>query len=394
MNIILRLACVSGFAAVPLAWGLPVYSITPLGVFRGSAATPTAINSQGQVAGYGIDTAGITRAFVTGGSSYTELGIAAAQAQATGINDSGTVVGTTYGANGPQAALWKAGDSTGAVVIVPGASSSYANAVSQDGTVVGGFTGMNGQLQAFAYKDGALTSLGNLPGSNWTCAYAVNSNGEVVGYALDANGSSKAFSWSSNSGFTTLESGSGSSTFATGINDSGMVVGDEVTAEGYIQAVAWASGTKTALGTLGSGVSFAYGVNNSGDAVGSAYPNGATGLSAVLFRGGTAVDLNTLVPFDSGWVLEQALAINNAGQITGTGKLNGENAAFLLTLIADDVLTPSQSGLAGQSPLVTPQPQMAAMMMISDTPEPGTLALTGAVLLGLGCLRRRRRAHK
>jgi hypothetical protein len=42
-------------------------------------------------------------------------------------------------------------------------------------------------------------------------------------------------------------------------------------------------------------------------------------------------DLSTLIPADSGWKLVDALAINNRGQIVGTGVHNGKQAAFLLT---------------------------------------------------------------
>ena len=42
-------------------------------------------------------------------------------------------------------------------------------------------------------------------------------------------------------------------------------------------------------------------------------------------------DLNSLIPANSGWVLINANAINNTGQITGYGVKDGHNHAFLLT---------------------------------------------------------------
>jgi hypothetical protein len=44
------------------------------------------------------------------------------------------------------------------------------------------------------------------------------------------------------------------------------------------------------------------------------------------------LDLNDLIPADSGWVIENVSAINNSGQITGQGYIDGEYHAFLLTL--------------------------------------------------------------
>jgi hypothetical protein len=47
------------------------------------------------------------------------------------------------------------------------------------------------------------------------------------------------------------------------------------------------------------------------------------------------VDLNTLIPNDSGWTLTAASSINDAGQITGWGvNPNGLQHAYLLTPVA------------------------------------------------------------
>jgi hypothetical protein len=41
--------------------------------------------------------------------------------------------------------------------------------------------------------------------------------------------------------------------------------------------------------------------------------------------------LNSLLPANSGWVLEEAFGINSAGQITGMGLYDGQQTAFLMT---------------------------------------------------------------
>jgi hypothetical protein len=43
------------------------------------------------------------------------------------------------------------------------------------------------------------------------------------------------------------------------------------------------------------------------------------------------VDLNTLIPKNSPWYLQNAESINDAGEIVGTGLINGEPHAFLAT---------------------------------------------------------------
>ncbi len=48
------------------------------------------------------------------------------------------------------------------------------------------------------------------------------------------------------------------------------------------------------------------------------------------------IDLNDLIPSNSGWMLADAKAINDSGQIVGYGfDINGEQHAFLLTPIPE-----------------------------------------------------------
>lgn len=42
------------------------------------------------------------------------------------------------------------------------------------------------------------------------------------------------------------------------------------------------------------------------------------------------VDLNSLIDPNSGWILQDATAINDNGQIAGFGLFNGQTRAFLL----------------------------------------------------------------
>ena len=57
----------------------------------------------------------------------------------------------------------------------------------------------------------------------------------------------------------------------------------------------------------------------------------STSAHAFLYRNGALTDLNTLLP-DHKWELQYANAINNKGQIVGTGWHNGRQRAFLLSL--------------------------------------------------------------
>jgi probable HAF family extracellular repeat protein len=87
------------------------------------------------------------------------------------------------------------------------------------------------------------------------------------------------------------------------------------------------------LGALAGGSSEAYSLNNRGEVVGrSAVPG--NGHYAFLYREGRMLDLNDLIPTGTGWVLTDAVDINNSGQIVGNGYLRGAVRQFLLTPIA------------------------------------------------------------
>jgi len=71
--------------------------------------------------------------------------------------------------------------------------------------------------------------------------------------------------------------------------------------------------------------------------VGFSYTSDRTVVHAFLFSRGLMYDLNNLVPADSGWDLQQAFGINDAGQIVGIGTHSGVDRPFLLTPASDNL---------------------------------------------------------
>jgi probable HAF family extracellular repeat protein len=76
--------------------------------------------------------------------------------------------------------------------------------------------------------------------------------------------------------------------------------------------------------------SFANAINNSGDVVGY-YETSDQVTHAFLYSGGAAYSLANLIAPASGWTLEMASDINDAGEIAGSGLHSNESHAFLAT---------------------------------------------------------------
>lgn len=144
---------------------------------------------------------------------------------------------------------------------------------------------------------------------------------------------------------------------ALGINEQGWVVGFwRGTTPGPRQAFlrrGEVTGVEM-LGTLGGAESEARDVNGQGVVVGWAHT--AEGRNhAFVYSNGVMSDLNGRVPPGSGWELQQANAVNDAGQVVGFGLVAGSQHAFLL----------SPPGLE-PAPIVTVQPVGAALVVASD----------------------------
>ncbi|MCW3097634.1 MAG: Chitinase, partial [Chthonomonadaceae bacterium] len=94
------------------------------------------------------------------------------------------------------------------------------------------------------------------------------------------------------------------------------------------------TGTFQDLGAIGS-ASVGAALNASGEVVGN---DGGFQTHAFLFRNGAVLDLNSLIPGNSGVTLSTANGINDAGQIAACGMIGLNFHAFLLTPTTGPVL--------------------------------------------------------
>jgi len=123
--------------------------------------------------------------------------------------------------------------------------------------------------------------------------------------------------------FKQLDLQDGSAGF--GINNSGQVVGVSAPMG---PPVLYSGGMKHTLVTEGSGLD----INENGQIVGTAYNGDFSDNHAFVWPNSNSagIDLNTVIPPNSGWILNVARSINNRGEISAAGELNGTQHACLL----------------------------------------------------------------
>jgi len=343
------------------------YVVTDLGTLGGTTNYPASINNSGQVAGYSTIAGGSL--FSTGQFAYrTEpnqpinpntdslgLLLGGTYSTATGINNSGQVASYTYFSSTftEEASIATPGQPLlGLGTFTAPLDSSLANGLNDLGQVVGasnvpntctGYSTFHAYVTAANGSVTAATDLGTLVPAPYTAcgfssALAVNNAGDVVGSSSVTYGSFVQHAFLSIPGSAMQDLGtiggpSTANSFAYAINRSGQIVGQSYLAKEpsiYHAFLTTASGPMQDLGTLGGENSGANDINTSGAIVGNSLLSDNETLHGFIYSGGTMQDLNNLIPAGTPWVIENASAINDNGQIVGEGTYNGVSRGFRL----------------------------------------------------------------
>ena len=357
MQFVNRKKLSSAVAAVTIGIGcansarglVPEYTILDLNTLGGTTSDANGINNAGQVIGTALTGTGATRAFLTSPNAAINPATDALPLlsggslnKAYGVNASGQVAGWGSSSSGDRAYRYSGGASATFAPIA--GNFSYGQAVNLPGLLVGTSStksGNNPGFHATLWSGSTVKDLGATVSGDNSYAYGINSNGSIVGYSADEGSFSRAdaFLWTPTTPNTTTgtmvalsNTLGGNFAYAYGINDAGQIVG-EATGSGdspshaFLRSVA---GTMQDLSTLGGTSSTALALNSAGLVVGNARTAAAI-KHAFLYDDGAMRDLNNLIPAGSGWTLATATGINDGDQIVGSGTINGNDHAFLLT---------------------------------------------------------------
>jgi uncharacterized protein (TIGR03437 family) len=362
------------FFLLPMCvYAQPQYMIQDLGSLPNfPSCTGTAISQAGNVTGYCNVVGGsiffgtASHGFLYSNGVLTDLGPTGKPTVPTGVNDSGLVTGAyvtinlqsgitvapfsyqngsiqTFAgvpSNAAPFGLTNAGQAAATQILAAGFNFFIA---SQAYLVTGNGTSMalpaSGASQAVAF--------GISPAGVWVAGATPNVIEQSLATlkpALWHNGGFQALPLAPNFDYAS----------ATCVNDSGMAAGAGFTFDftalqdpnASQHAVLFTNGAATDLGTLPADKSSAaLAINNSGTVVGfssSQTPDislffapllefAASTSHAMVYTNGTMYDLNRQLVNGSGWQLTAATGINNAGQIVGTGIIQEQQHAFLLT---------------------------------------------------------------
>jgi hypothetical protein len=316
----------------------------------------------------------------------TQLGGPAGFTNATGVNDSGQVVGFIGPANNAGASVTPSGangydgfiDNGGAItqIDVPNsqANTTEISGINNSGQITGTFIDSTGagvphgfvtsgaaytNAGGYTQLDAPSATVGNSVGI--TNAFGLNNSGTVVGGTGGVNGLN-GFSYATGSQTYTPVNvppalAESNSTQAQGVNDAGHIVGYFIGNDGQMHGFIDGAGnfvqldapfaTVTDMNGAHGGSTYAMGLNNSDTVVGYVY-DGLGNIHGFVEDGGAFTEID--VPagadqFGSDPGGTEVLGINNSGELVGIYNDDSGTHGFIATL--NDVREPASPALLG-----------------------------------------------
>lgn len=307
--------------------GIELFEVTPeivdLGAGDNSAAY--AVNDIGQVVGGG------RVAFIWEDGVLQELGFLPGHTSsfAMDIDESGQVVGTSFGPDGGRAFIWTSETGMRPLQGTLGGQRSEAWGINESGDIVGASTLPGDTVQrATLWRNGAVVDLQVALGEGTGYAWDISDGGTAVG-TFFGPGVNAPFRWTAADGIQLMWLGTGGE--ALGINSAGVIAGWKPAVTGDPStAYIWTNGVFRHLGTLGGSSSVAMAINDLGAVVGRAATGSRRGGGgqSVAFIWTEATGMRSLgLPFgsDFGWAWD----INETGIVAGVTGQRGHDRATI-----------------------------------------------------------------
>ena len=315
----------------------PLYTVIFL---PGANFGPTAMNNAGQIAGFVNTSDGNSRAVVYSGGVLQDLGAPRGSfSYANAINETGAIAGTVVIDGVAHGFRYQDGN-----LLDFGANTS-GSGINARGDVVGGISTDTGTF-GYVYSNGIVTQLPNLGTGRQGFAADINDNGTIAGSSTtDLVSSPPPYHPYLYQGGDLRDLGDLDGrevNMATAINNAGQIAGySESRTDAH--AFLYDNGVLQDLGGFGGTAVSVNDLNENGILVGTAFAS-PRGLIPFINDGAALVDLNTLVDPASGWLLLEAYANNDLGQIIGFG-CQGDTCAVVRLDLAVPVPEPTEASL-------------------------------------------------
>lgn len=349
------------------------FTLTALGTLGGVTSFALDVNNLRQVSGNSLvtsdpgSTGSLLRAYLWTAGVMKNLGSMPPIPPSTStnrfgrgyaVNDAGVVVGE-YNNDSSRAFVYQAGAMAGLIRLAGDTDGGVALDINNSNVIVG--SSSNGTVSkatrwTFNGATFVASDLGTIAGTASATgrAAAINDAGAVAGQSTNSSGTTQATLWNAGAVINLTSLGNGTRfSQAFGLNENLEVVGASSTGQtvgeligtssttSITRAFVWRNGVMTELppfnlytptnnGTTTNYHSVANDINESGLVVGNSQRISGSPAVATLWKDGVPMDLNSLLPPGSGWVLTNAESINDRGDIAGTGTFGGASRAFLL----------------------------------------------------------------
>ncbi len=333
------------------------FNLIDLGTLGGTSSTGSDINDSAQVTGSSrIADGSALHSYLYDNGNMQDIGtLDDMDSYGTGINSNSQITGysevnsATAGVFFLRAFLYHNGIMQN-IGTLPTSLDSLGYDINDKAEITGRITyGNPGDLfidtsHAFFFDGVSMHDLGTLGGQH-SFGYGINDVGYVTGWS-DVEGDSLTLNPSSPvthafvyDGISMQSIGTlgGKDSYGRDINNSGHVTGhSDITGDGASHAFYYDGTTMKDIGTLGGDNSVGLGINESGQVVGQSQLAGSFDYVAFLYDGNNVHDLCELTDCKTnGWSsLDSASSINESGDITGSGKINGETHAFLISVVS------------------------------------------------------------